>query len=136
MEFTPGYNKAVTFKVDGAGSATTLKVTDWSWEEQVNALVTTHTGSGGKATRIAGVLDGDGTVTANVDIDALPNATAPGIVAGAKATITYSFGTATPWSAHVLVTKVNYRSQVGGLLTYNFNVALDDDGSYTRAADA
>lgn len=134
MAYQPGYDKAVTFKVD-SGSDVVLNVTGWSWEEQVNALLTTHTGTNGKATRLAGVLDADGTVEANFDAAAIPSATSPGIKAGAKGVIQYDVGTTTNWKAHVLITKVNYRSQVGGLVTYNFNVALDDDATnYTYPA--
>lgn len=128
MAYQPGFDKAVTFKVDG-GSDVVLKVTGWSWEEQVNALVTTHTGSNGKAQRIAGVLDADGNVEANIDAASLPFATSPGIRAGAKGVIKYDYGATNPWTAHVLITKVSSRSQVNGLLTYNFQVALDDDNT-------
>lgn len=125
MAYVPGYDKAATFQLDGAGSATTLAIRSWSWAENVQKLVTTHTGTSGKAACIAGVLDGEGDVEANLDAAALPCATAPGIKAGAKGSITFAVGGSTTWIIHVMVTRVNWRSAVDALVTYSFSVALD-----------
>lgn len=133
MAYVPGYSQGATWQTDGAGGATTLNITDWSWEEMVNKLVTTHSGSGGIAACIAGIFDGDGNVQANIDAAALPCAAAPGIRAGAKGTITYAVGGSTPFSIHCMITKVPWKSAVNGLVSYSFQVALDSTtGSYTR----
>lgn len=132
MAYQPGYNKGATFKLDGANAAVTLNIRSWSWEEHVARLVTTHTGTNGNSTCIRGVLDGEGNVEANVDAAALVNAASPGVVAGAKGTITYNVGGTNAWSAHVLVTRLSNRSAVDGLVGYQFSVAMDDDGNYAR----
>lgn len=134
MAYTAGYSQGCTFLIDGGGGgAVTLNVTGHSWEEQVADLKTTNTGSSGKATRIAGVLDGFGNVSANVDAAALVNAASPGVVAGAKGVLTFAIGGATPISVHCMVTKLRWQSSVDGLVQYNFDVALDNtSGSYTR----
>lgn len=132
MAFQAGYDKGCVFNLDG-GSNTTLNIRAWSWNEQVNKLVTTHTGSAGIAACIAGVLDGDGTIEANVDAAALPNNTAPGIVPGAKAVIRPAVGSSNNWAIHVMVVSVNWKSAVDGLVTYSANVALDSTtNTYTR----
>jgi hypothetical protein len=134
MAYRAGYDLGATFTVDGGG-AVAINITSWSWSERVRELITTHTGSSGREAMIAGVLSGEGTVEANVDIAALPNAAAPGIIAGAKGTIVWDCGVGTDWSVHVMITQLNFKSSVDGLLTYNFNVKLDNtSGSYTRPA--
>jgi len=133
MAYKPGYARAVTFQLDGAMGATTIKVTATSWDEHIEPLISTHTGSGGIQERLAGILDGEGDVQANVDGAALPNAAAPGIVAGAKGTLTYDVGGTTPFTIHVLIQKVHWASVVNGLMTYSFHALLDNtSGTYTR----
>lgn len=137
MAYQAGYDKGATFSVDGGGGAVTLNITSHSWGEEVQKLVTTHSGTGGKACCIAGVLDGDGQIEANIDPTALPNATSPGIVAGAKGVIALDVGSSSDWSIHVMITRVNWRSVVNGLVTYSFNYALDNtSGTYTRPSNA
>jgi hypothetical protein len=130
----PGYSMSPTFKVDG-GAFVTLNVVSSNWTEKVVKLVTTDTGTAGLAACIAGVLDGDGQVEANVSSSALYCAASPGIVAGAKGTITFPIGGATPFSIHVMIVEVGPRIPALGLVTYHFSVALDGTtGTYTRAA--
>lgn len=133
MAFSAGYSQSVTFQLDGAGGATTLKVKSASWEETVTAIETTHTGSGGIEAYIRGVLRGGASIVAGCDGAALLNAAAPGILAGAKGTLTISIGGATPWSAHVLVTKYGTPWEIDGQVMNNFDVKLDStSGAYTR----
>lgn len=135
MAYVPGYSQGVAFTVDGGGSVA-LNVTGHSWMEKVEALITTHTGTAGLQTRIAGIFDGEGTVDANVDAAALVHDTAPGVRAGAKGTITHAIGGATPFSIHVLITELLYKSVVNGLVSYSFKCAFDaTSGSYTRATE-
>jgi hypothetical protein len=133
MAFQPGYSRGNTFQLDGAGSPTTLKVTGWNLNDTVDVLDVTHSESSGQQALLAGILRGEGNVTANVDAAALPNATAPGLVAGAKGTLTANVGGSTPWSIHCMVTAVHWASVVNGLVTYNFDWKSDSlSGSYTR----
>ena len=138
MAYVPGYSQGVTFQLSGANTATTLKVTGHTWMEKVQDLITTHTGSGGIQERIAGVLDGEGTVDANVDAADLVHDTAPGVRAGAKGTITHAVGSSQPFTIKVMVTELMFKSVVNGLVTYSFKTALDNtsgSSAYTRATE-
>lgn len=137
IAYEAGYNKSPTFTLDG-GALVTLKVKSTSWTEQINALDTTHTGSGGIHARIAGLLDGNGTVEAVVDSQNMITLTAAGgIISGAKGLLGFPMGGTTPLSVHVIITQINWRAVVDGLLTVSFNCAIDSSsGSYTRAATA
>lgn len=138
MAFTAGYSEQTTFALDG-GSAVTLSVTDHTWDEMVEELRTTHTGSGGVTSRIPGVFDGNGSVKANVDTVAYPWAASPGIRSGNKGVITMETGTASPFSIHVMITKIHIQSSnPDGLVNYSFDYALDSTvvagvTTYTRA---
>jgi hypothetical protein len=132
MAKVPGYDKSPTWKTDGAILATTLAVVSSDWTEKVRVLDTTDTG--GAEACIAGVLGGTGRVEANIDAAALPNAAAPGIVAGAKGTLTFPVGGATPYSVHCMIVETGPRIPALGLVTYHFSVQLDNtSGAYTRA---
>lgn len=133
MAYRAGYSQGVTFQLDGAGGATTLAITSENLSESVRVLETTDSTSAGEYKCIAGVHEARGTVEANVDVAALPNAAAPGIVAGAKGTITFAMGATNPFTIHVMVTEVNWKSAVGTLITYNFNVVYDaTTATFTR----
>lgn len=132
MAFVAGYDKGVTFTLDG-GSLVTLKVTGWNQEDGGDILETTHTGSSGSDAYIAGISRCPGNVTANVDAAALPNAASPGITFGAKGTITCNVGSSSPWSVHVVIEKVHWSSTVAGLVSFNFDYKSDStSGSRTR----
>lgn len=130
MSFTAGHSSlaGATWTPDGGGT-TVLAIRGHSWEEQVAGLLTTHTQSGGKAARIAGVLDGQGNVTADVDAALLP----PGfsLKAGQKGVMTFGVGSASPFSVHGMILKVHYQTAVEGKVEYNFDVAMDSTtGAY------
>ena len=133
MAYQAGFDKGVSFQRDGAGSVV-LNIQEWTWAEEVMKLVITHSGSQGVQAVIAGILSGEGNVQANVDAAALPSGAA-GIRAGVKGTIVMATGAGTPFSIHVMIVKVNWRSIVTGLVTYNFDVTLDStSGSYIHTA--
>ena len=138
MAYVPGYSQGVTFDLNSAAAPVTLKVTGHSWQEKVADLITTNTGSGGIQERIAGVLDGEGTVDANTDAAAFPWDTSPGVRAGAKGTITFAVGGSTPHSVKCMILEVLSKSVVDGLVQYSFRVALDNTSgtsAYTRATE-
>lgn len=129
MGYTAGFSQGVTFTPDG-GSLATLKVKGHNWDEMVNKLNTTHTGSGGKAACIASYLDGNGNINAGYDSAQLLSAVS--VTAATKGVITFALGTASPLSVHVMITKVHRESSVEGWVIYNFDVAMDSTtGSYT-----
>jgi hypothetical protein len=134
MAFVAGYSNPVTYDPTGVTGVQTLQITGWTASEEVQRLITTHSGSGGLQTCIRGVYDLTGNVTANYDAAARPHAT-PEIRAGNTGTITFatSTGVNDKFSLSVLIVKVNYVSAVNGLVQYNFDVALDA-GSITYPA--
>lgn len=128
-----GHNKSITFQVDGAGSATTVPVISSSLTERVMLYNSTDTASSGKECYEAGILGADINAEAFVDSTALPNATAPGIVAGAKGVFTVSIGGTNPYSVHVIIESVGPRIPHNDLIKYTFRAKLDNSsGSYTR----
>lgn len=135
MAFTAAHSQAVQFTVTG-GSAVTLNVTDAVWDEEVQDLIVTHTGSGGVQSRLPGVLDGNGDIKANVDAAALPWATSPGVRPGAKGTLTIAVGGSTVYSLPVMITKLHFQSSnpSNTVVNYSFSFKLDSiTGSITRA---
>ena len=131
--FVVGYDKGVSLWLTGGSVVfTTINITAWSWEESVNALVVTHTGSGGIAARIAGILDGEGTIEGNYDSANLIHASPPNIRAGARGQIKIQTGATNPFLIPVIVQKVPYKSAVDGLVQYTFTVQMDSQsGTYT-----
>src|SRR6266480_3639102 len=67
-QFISGHATPVFWQALGFASATILNVTQSSWDEEINTIIVTHSGSGGIAARIPNVLDGHGTVQADVDL--------------------------------------------------------------------
>lgn len=131
--FVVGYDKAVQTELGANVTFTTLNITAWSWEESVNTLLVTHSGSGGIAARIAGVLDGEGTVEANYDSANNMFAAAPSVKAGIRGVVKIQVGTTNPFIIPVIVQKVPFKSSVDGLVQYTFTVQLDSQsGSYSQ----
>lgn len=123
-----GYNLGVSYTPSG-GSATVLKVTGWDFGEINNTNIVTHTGTAGLQARIAGITDLNGNVTATVDTTLYPFATTtPLIRAGGKGTITFTLNSTGPDTIAftVIIARVNFSSRVDGVLTYNFDVELDN----------
>src|SRR6202011_2235142 len=84
VAFVPGYSQAASWQATGAGAATTLNITSHSWQEEVDKLDVTHSGSAGVQALLAGIGRGSGTIEANYDAAAIPSNTPPNIKAGAK----------------------------------------------------
>lgn len=122
-----GYDKSITF----LGIA--LKIKGTTWDEHIEKLIVTHSQSGGVQGWIAGILDGEGNVTANINADAVPASFA--LVAGVKGIATWGIGSVNPFTIPVGVTKVHYQSTVAGLVEFSFDMALDSEtGAYVRAS--
>lgn len=132
MPFQPGYNKTATFTPD-SGSASVLVVTGWTLKDGGDVLEVTSTVHSGLDAYIAGISRIDGNVTAYVDSSALWNAANPGILFGAKGTLSPHVGSSTNWIVHVIVAAVNWSSVVNGVVSYNFDYKSDaTSGSRTR----
>jgi hypothetical protein len=122
-----GYDKSVTFL------GVSLKIKGSSWDEHIEKLIVTHTQSGGVQGWVAGILDGEGSVQAVINGDALP--VSFGLGAGVMGTMTWGIGGNTAFSIPCGITKMHYQSAVNGLVEYSFDVALNSEqGTYVRAA--
>lgn len=125
--WVPGYNRSIVF----LGVA--LKVKGGTFTEMVEKLIVTHNQSGGVQGWLAGILDGQGSVQANVDAAAVPPSF--GLYAGASGTLLYSLGSTVPYSIPVTVERKTYQWVVNGLLEYSFDVSVNSEvGSMSRAA--
>lgn len=125
--WVPGYNRTITFL------GVNLKVKGGSFTEMVEKLIVTHNQSGGVQGWLAGILDGQGSIQANVDAGAVPPAF--GLVAGVSGFLTYSLGSTNPYVIPVTVERKNYQWVVNGLLEYSFDVSVNSEvGSMSRAA--
>mgnify|MGYP001584489842 CR=1 FL=1 len=135
MAFTSAHSQPVTFTLTG-GQSVTLNVLDAVWDEEVQDLLVTHTGSGGIAARLPGVLDGNGDIKAKVDAAALAWATSPGIRPGAKGTLVIAVGASTTYSIPCMICKLHAQScnPNNTVVNYSFSFKLDGiSGTLTRA---
>jgi len=136
MPFQAGKTKTVTFQYQNAGAAVTLNVTGHTWDEAIDKLDTTSSGSNGVQELIAGILRGAGSVKANVDSTYV--VTSPlglyRINAGQKGLMTFQVGYTQPYTVPCMVTKVHHQSEVAGKVEYSFDVELDSSASATAYA--
>jgi hypothetical protein len=120
-----GYNKSIAFL------GLVMKIKSTSWDEHIEKLIVTHTQSGGVQGWIAGILDGEGHVDANIDASLVPPNFA--LVAGIQGIAVWGIGSANAFQLPVGVTKVHYQSAVAGLVEYSFDIALNSEtGVYVR----
>jgi hypothetical protein len=123
--FQAGFNKGVSFQPTG-GVNTAINITKWDWEEQIEKIDISHTGTAGLQALLAGLLRGTGNVEAFFDSANLPWAAAPSIKSGQNGVITFNLGSPnTQWIVPSLVVKVHAQSEVAGGVKYNFDVELN-----------
>lgn len=137
MSFQSGFNKGVTWTADNAPSVG-WNVTGHDWEEAIDALDVTHTGTGGIQALLAGILRGDGNVKANFD-----NAVVPSTFfmrAGFNGVMAFFVGGVTPFFVPSMIVKVHYQTVVEGKVEWSAMVRLNAlaglntlPGGYTRA---
>ena len=135
--FQAGYNKGVSFQVNGAGANTSINVTEHSWAEEIERANITHSGTLGLQALLACVLKGTGNVKAQFDSTAMPFATAPGIKAGVSGLLTFNLGAPnTQFIAPVMVVKVNYQTAIqgNGTVKYDFDVEMNCLSGASQAA--
>jgi hypothetical protein len=117
------------------GSYTVINILDEDFTEEVAALETTHSGSGGIDEAIAGILKGRGSVHANIDLALIPWNVTPGIRAGAKGLLKFGIGSANPAVIPIMILTVGPKGAVNGKLEFSFGFQLSGDaGSYVRAS--
>jgi hypothetical protein len=140
--FVAGFANPVAFILAQASPkpSVTINITGWTGSEEIMALDVTHSGTSGNHARIAGLLDWNANVTGNLDtglfLSTAPAGTTPdtpGIRAGVKGVMLFQLGAsqtvnppaATGFTVGCLITKVNWASPVNGIVSYNFDVAMD-----------
>ncbi len=109
------------------GSLVTLNVTDHTYKEMVDKLLTDHTGTGGIQSLIAGFFRANCNVKANLDVDAPWYVTGQFIRAGAFGQLLHyvsSSANAKAFAIPCMITEVNNASPATGLVSYDFNVEL------------
>lgn len=131
--FVSGHANPVVFQVLGQGAVATLNITGSTWDEEINTILVTHSGSGGVAARIPNVLDGKGTVNADVDLLAPPYLNPPLIVPGVSGTFLIFIAPGRAFQVPAIIPKVHYESQVQGKVSYSFDLEMNSlVGLYLR----
>ena len=130
--YQAGYNKGVTFNPAAAG-AVSINIQSYDWAEEVDALDVTHTGTSGVQALLPGVLRGECNIEANYDSDQVPSGTSLSLTGGVKGVIVATLSSGKTITIPVMVVRVNYRSEVAGIVRYSFTARLDSiAGSLTR----
>lgn len=130
MTFESQAYLSAKWRLDGAGSDTTIKILKTDCTEMGTVLTKKLSGDSGIPRRYPGFIDMEFNMTCLVDSSSLPTATAPGFKFGAKGTFSFPVATSalapSNWmAAHVMVTKINYVNANDDLLEYNINVLVD-----------
>lgn len=131
--FAPGYLAGVSIFVTGESGAEDVNVTGWDWEERINAILTTHTGSGGVAERIRGVLDGSGLISFNYDLANIYHLSPWSIVAGAIGEIYLYVSETSFFTIPFIIEAVPYKTVVDGKVEVQARFLLNGAaGTYIR----
>lgn len=135
--FASGHASRIKFRPAGEDVYSTIQVTRTTWDEEVEEHLLAHSFSDGLQVRIAGWLDGKGTVQAFVDLLSEPYADYNGIVAGNIGRIDYYLVGVELYerifTIPVMIKVVNYQTEVFGGVQYGFEVALNAQiGTYRR----
>jgi hypothetical protein len=132
-QFVSGHVNPVQWQAIGQGLVSTLNVTGSSWDEEINTILVTHSGSGGLAARIANILDGKGTVNADLDLFAPPYLNVPGIVAGGVGALLIYVGPGRPFQIPAIIKKVHYEQTVMTEVHWSFDIEMNSlVGLYVR----
>lgn len=131
--FAPGYVcKASIFPV-GESGYTDINITGHDWEEKINAMLTTHSGSGGIAQRLAGVLDGSGTISFNYDLANQSNLSPYDIVPGTTGVIKLFLSASKFFQVPFIIESVPYKVVVDGKVEAQAKILMNSAaGSYAR----
>jgi len=134
MSFLAGYDKKVTWTPAG-GALATFNVIEHSWEDAIEKLDITHSGTAGVQYLLAGILRGKGSFKANLDSTVIITNATYAIIAGQKGVMNfYQFASgANPYIVPGMIISVPFTSSVPGLVAYTANIELSGDaGTYTR----
>jgi|SRR5579859_7436702 len=133
QEFVSGHANPFAFQVLGQTNVATLNIKSSSWDEEINMILVTHSGSGGIAARLANVLDGHGTIACDLDLLAPPYMNPPLIIPGISGLALYYIAPTRSIQIPVMVGKVHYEGQVQGQSMWTFDIAMNSlAGQYIR----
>src|SRR5579859_7581585 len=135
QEFVSGHANPFAFQVLGQTNVATLNIKSSSWDEEINTILVTHSGSGGVAARLANVLDGHGTVNADLDLLAPPYLNPPYIVSGVSGLLIVNVAPLAGRAFQVpgIIKKVHWENPVQGKVSYSFDVEMNSIvGLYMR----
>jgi hypothetical protein len=139
--WTAGHSIPIKFTPD-TFTEVTLNVTDSTWQERIDEIDITHTGTAGVQAILGGILRGDGNVKAFQDTSGTLNAKAfwatgtgnANIRAGTKGLLKVYVTAAQFYAVPCLITKVNVARPVAGAVEYDFDVKLSAESSATTYA--
>ncbi len=130
FNFVSGHANPVGWQAVNAG-VVLLNVTASSWTESINALIVTHSGTGGLAARLANVLDGEGTFEADYDADVSPYLNPPRLRPGVNGLYLFFVTPLRFFQCPIMILKVPYKTAVLSKVSYTVDVALNAlAGSY------
>jgi hypothetical protein len=132
-QMVSGHANPIQFQAVGQGQVATLNITGHTWDEEVLRHIITHTGSGGIQARLAGVLDGKGTVQADYDGGLPPYLNPPLIVAGVSGLMLFYVTPQKAFQVPMIIAKVHYESAVQGKVSWSMDVEMNSQaGVYLR----
>lgn len=124
--FVAGYTAPFKTTPSG-GSEQTIQVVSHSWQEMVDKIDITHTGSGGLQALLAGIFRGTGNVKAFLDSSAKYYATTVGIRAGTNALLKHYVTSSLSYTVPGMIVKVNSAVAVNGGVEYDFDFELNSE---------
>ncbi len=126
QNFVPGHFAPVVFANAAAagGVGVQLDIKDHTVDLTVLLHDVTNTGTGGVRARIAGPLDAQGTVNADLDLDSPPYGAAA-IFPGVRGLCLFGFSLSRALQIPVRVEKLHFAAAVDKEVMYSFDVKMD-----------
>lgn len=126
MPLQAGFDKYVAFKPNGAGAAVIIHVHKHNYSDKIDRQDVTHSGTNGRQALLATVLRGDGGCEMTLDSSTLPAGTTYNLVPGTNGIFRFLVAPSKFFDVPVMVTEVNYVSEVAGKVTWNTKVELNE----------
>ena len=132
QQFVSGHANSFQWQILGQSNQT-LNVTASTWDEEINAIDVTHSGSGGVEARLANILRGRGTVNADFDLLAPPYLNPPQILSGFSGIGYFYVSPTRNFQIPSMILKVHWENPILGKVSYSFDIGLNSlAGQYIR----
>lgn len=107
----------------GAGTASTLSITGYDWEDMATVIDVTGTIHQGRRARIAGLADAQGNITLWFDLDSAPYNSPPVLRSGCLGLLQIQVSTlgTNPFQLGIIVEKMKWTSKIDSALAWNFD---------------